>query len=261
MYRKAILYDYFYPENSDELSSFMEEHKYIGEKVKASLIIVPHAGYIYSGKVAVKTISKATFSNSVIILGVNHTGFGENISVWDKGAWQTPFGDVEVDEKLAADLIKITGAKSDVVAHAREHSIETVMPILKYFHKDTKVVPISMMGMAMSKIKSFASDLSYFVKEGYSIIVSSDFNHYENEQITNVKDFLAIEHILNIDGKSLYDTVMEKGVSMCGVYPATAALMALKDVAKKAELVEHTTSAEYSGDYNQVVGYAGVIIG
>ncbi len=260
MNRKMAVAGYFYSNSRDELSSFMEENKYIGEKVDTALAIVPHAGYMYSGKVAVKTISKAKLSDTVIILGVNHTGFGESIAVWDKGSWQTPFGDIEIDENLASEIIKTSFAKSDIVAHVREHSIETMLPILKYFNENIKIVPISLMGMSMSKIRAFAKDLRYFVEAGYSIIVSSDFNHYESEEVTNNKDFLAIEQILKIDGESLYETVMEKGISMCGVYPATVALIAIKDKYKNAELVAHTTSGAVSGDFANVVGYAGIIV-
>ena len=262
MIRKPIAAGYFYSENSGQLADFIDAHKYTGELSDAMVIISPHAGYIYSGAVSVKTLSKAKLTDTVIILGVNHTGFGEPVALWDKGLWETPFGNVEIDEEVAADIIKATSAVSDVVAHVREHSIEVIVPILKYLKPNIKIVPIVISGMNMSKITAFANDLSYFMgNNGCSVIVSSDMNHYENKEITDTKDFLAIEQILKVDGEALYDTVMDKSVSMCGVYPATAALIAAKKAgASRGELVEHTTSGEVSGDFDSVVGYAGIII-
>lgn len=262
MIRKAAVAGYFYPDGKDELASFMEAHKWTGKKTEASFVLIPHAGYVYSGATAVKTLSKAALSDTAILLGVNHTGFGEPLAVWDKGAWETPFGDVPVDEALSSGVIRCSAAVSDIVAHVREHSLETAVPILKYFNPKIKIVPITVMGMSMSAVRAFGTDLSRFAgREGCSLIVSSDMNHYENEEITNKKDFLAIEQILAVDGEALYDTVMEKDVSMCGVYPAAAGLIAAaKAGASEGELVEHTTSGAVSGDYDKVVGYAGIII-
>lgn len=262
MIRKTVAAGYFYPDNARELSSFIASHEYCGEKSDSMLLIVPHAGYIYSGAIAVKTISKAFLSETVIILGVNHTGFGASIAVWDKGEWETPFGSVKIDEALASEIIKASDAVSDVVAHMREHSIEIIVPILRYFNPNVKIVPIVVSGMQMSKIRAFAADLSRFMgQNGNTVIVSSDMNHYENEELTDKKDFLAIEQILKIDGEALYDTVMEKSISMCGVYPTVAALIAAQEAgAISGELIEHTTSGIVSGDFDNVVGYAGIII-
>jgi len=93
------------------------------------------------------------------------------------------------------------------------------------------------------------------------IIASSDMTHYEPHETAKAKDNMAIEQILALDAAGLYETVHSKNITMCGIIPATVMLIATKSLgAKKAELVSYATSGDISGDYSQVVGYAGIII-
>ncbi len=258
--REKAVAGYFYPEDSQALTQFIERYADHTSKEHYKAVFVPHAGYIYSGKTAVKTLSKVALTDTVIILGTNHTGFGEQISVWSAGSWDTPLGQVEIDSQLAETIIDTTFAKPDVVAHVREHSIEVIVPILKHLKPDIKIVPICIMGMNTARLASFASDLCKVVGDA-TIIVSTDFNHYEDKQTTDEKDNLAIDAILSVDAYELYDTVMDKGISMCGIYPSFVALNVAKEKgATKGILVEHTTSAEASGDEDSVVGYAGILV-
>ncbi len=260
MKRNEAVAGYFYPEDSESIITFIEKHIEDVEQKHYKTVLVPHAGYIYSGKTAVKTLSRVKLTDTVIILATNHTGFGESIAVWSDGEWATPLGDIKVDNILAEQIINTSLAKPDIVAHVRDHAIEVILPILKYLKDDIKIVPISVMGMNPDRLASLALDLHKIVSD-CTVIVSTDFNHYEDKQTTDAKDFLAIEHILNVDAYSLYDKVMDNSISMCGIYPTFLALcMASKNGASVGELVEHTTSAEASGDESSVVGYAGILI-
>lgn len=262
MKRDTAVAGYFYPDDKEQLIQFFNQYKYSGKKEDCYAVLVPHAGYIYSGRVAVETLSRVKLSDTVVILATNHTGFGESIAVWSAGAWSTPLGDVVVDDTLANKIINSSFAKADVVAHVRDHAIEVILPILKYLKPDIKVVPISVMGMNTSRLSSFASDLYSVIKdEKVTIIVSTDFNHYEDKETTDRKDLIAIEPILSVDPEELYDKVMDMGISMCGIYPAYAALSCVRQMgATKGTLIEHTTSAEASHDTSSVVGYAGILI-
>jgi AmmeMemoRadiSam system protein B len=86
-------------------------------------------------------------------------------------------------------------------------------------------------------------------------------NHYEDDATTRVKDRRAIDRILALDPHRLHETVLNESISMCGFGPAVAMLTAAKRLgAMHAELVQYATSAEVSGDYDTVVGYAGIVV-
>ena len=262
MFREAVVKGYFYPDDKKELNKFFEMVE-VEKKYRAKAVIVPHAGYIYSGRTAYKTLASTHIPNKVIIMGPNHTGMGEPISLFSQGSWETPFGALNIDEQLAGKLIDIDVVKSDNAAHMNEHCIEVVLPMLKQINPDVAIVPLLFKSMDLIACTKLAFDIYNVIKEedDVMIVVSSDFNHYENSEITEKKDFLAIDCITALDAEKLYKVVMENNISMCGVYPAIIAiLIAQKSGAQKGILIEHTNSAYSSGDYNQVVGYAGLVI-
>jgi len=261
MLRKAVVKGYFYPDNREELVNFFEQNKE-KQKSDAILAIVPHAGYIFSGKTAVKTISSINLKKKVLMLGPNHTGFGEKVALFPDGEWETPFGILKVDNVLNSKLKLVEDIKEDIVAHVREHSLEVILPILHYFSGDITFSAITMMPMRYNQCIELAEKIYQNVRdEEFTIVVSSDFNHYEDAETTNKKDMMAIENILALDSKGLYDVVFSKDISMCGVYPAIVGIELAKLFgAKEAKLIEHTHSGYVNGDYSQVVGYAGILI-
>lgn len=265
MFRKPAVANQFYPADPEALekviSSFLKDVK----KEDAFGVISPHAGYIYSGPVAGSVYSRVVIPHDIIIIGPNHTGLGEPESIMCSGTWRMPGGDVEVNSNLA-EIIRDNSKylRDDHLAHFREHSIEVQIPFLQHFRKDIRIVPIAMMsndydicidiGRAIAKaIKDF--------KEPVLIVASSDMTHYEPDASARLKDKMAIDRVLAMDPEGLLKTVRTTRITMCGVIPATIMLIACKELgATKAELVEYATSGEISGDYDQVVGYAGMIV-
>ncbi|MGH9679650.1 MAG: AmmeMemoRadiSam system protein B, partial [Candidatus Acidiferrales bacterium] len=93
------------------------------------------------------------------------------------------------------------------------------------------------------------------------LVASSDMNHYESDAVTRVKDRKAIDRILAIDPRGLYDTVRKEEISMCGYGATVAMLAAMRELgAARGELVRYATSGEVNGDFAEVVGYAGIVI-
>lgn len=229
--------------------------------------ILPHAGYLYSGKVAVDTISSINLRDKVILIGPNHTGLGQDFSLMTSGTWETPFGKVEIDAKLAQSLLnKCRYLKEDTLAHLNEHSLEVELPLIQYFKDKFSFVPITVLGQDLKALKEIGIDIAGVIqklklKESLTLIASSDMTHYEPEKIAVEKDKIAIEAILNLDEDSLMQKIQRLHISMCGFAPVIILISYAKALgAQKAKLINYQTSANVTGDKTSVVGYAGIII-
>src|SRR5207245_1412820 len=227
--------------------------------------IVPHAGYIYSGQVAGAVFSRLQIPSCCIVLCPNHTGCGHPLAIMEEGGWRTPLGDLPIDSELPEMLLQAFAALvEDAASHRSEHAIEVELPVLQVIRAGTKFVPIAV-GTGRLLLLEHLGEAVATVVEAYEqpvlIIASSDMNHYEDDSLTRVKDRKAIDQILALDPRGLYETVMNESISMCGFGPAVAMLTAVKRLgAKKAELVQYATSATVSGDCETVVGYAGDVV-
>jgi MEMO1 family protein len=238
------------------------------ERQKAIGIVSPHAGLMYSGSVAGAVYSSIIIPDIIVLIGPNHTGLGAAISLMAQGEWETPLGMVSIDEQLAASILsKSRLISDDTFAHLREHSLEVQLPFIQYFKKDFKIVPIQMLDtryetcVALGKALA-AAIMDTYQGQGVLIVASSDMSHYERAAVAKEKDFKAIQNILNLDPEALYKTVKQNAISMCGYGPTVSMIIAAKSLgASKAELIKYANSGEVSGDYEQVVGYAGVVVG
>lgn len=268
--RHAAVAGRFYPGDPDdlrgEIRSYFEQASSGGKApIRAFGCIAPHAGYMYSGHVAGAVFARVEVPPRCIVLCPNHTGMGRALAVMSEGAWQTPLGEVPIDSGLAATLKKnFSALNEDSAAHRAEHAAEVELPFLLLRQPKLSFVPIALgtsqfdvleqLGVVLAKVISAQSD-------PVLIVASSDMNHYESDAVTRVKDHRAIERILSLDPRGLYDVVTQQQISMCGFGPAVAMLTAARQLgAKSAELVKYATSGDISGDRNMVVGYAGVVV-
>lgn len=266
MIREAVVAGQFYPGTAQSLNRQIEsmvDKK--ARKEKAIGVVAPHAGYIYSGFVAGCVYSSVDITDTVVILGPNHTGIGAAISLYKKGKWRTPLGEVEIDAELADEILESSkSAKEDESAHSYEHSLEVQLPFMQYFKKDLKIVPMVLSPAGLEAYEDLAQAIASAIKKRKKdilIVASSDMTHYEPHQAAKEKDKIAIEAILNLDAKQLLEKVHRYNISMCGSVPTAVMLMAAKALgAKSANLVKYQTSGDASGDYNAVVGYAGIIV-
>jgi AmmeMemoRadiSam system protein B len=239
----------------------------VGDAPKEDVIgvIVPHAGLIYSGPVAGAVYSSIRFPKTFVLLGPNHTGLGSPISLSDDNEWETPLGILEVDKKLAAKIIQNDpGVTRDDRAHLFEHSLEVQLPFISYFSKDAKIVPIALLSASVGDCIELGRAIARAVKTvDYPVVIaaSSDMSHYVSEKAARQKDQKAIDRVLAVDPEGLYETVVRERISMCGYMPATAMLSAARELgANSARLVKYATSGDVSGDYDSVVGYAGIVV-
>lgn len=266
MLREAIVSGQFYQQDKQQLEEFIQTlTPKESTKMSARAIILPHAGYVYSGRVAITTVSKILPKKRIIILGNNHTGYGENFSLWSKGRWKTPLGDIAIDEELAMLILeKGNLIKEDYLAHKFEHSIEVELPILRYFFKEFSFVPIACQLLDLKHYGEAASQIYEairMIKDDILLVASTDLTHYESDASARKKDMVAIQDIINLDEEGLLGSVRRERISMCGVAPVAILLSCVKKMgARKAQVALYQTSGDSSGDYSSVVGYVGIII-
>jgi hypothetical protein len=266
MIRKPAVAGAFYEEKRERLLSQVRE--YIEEgvaKEEALGAVVPHAGFIYSGKVAGAVYSRLAFPPTFIILGPNHTGLGAGASIMAYGEWQMPLGTVKINAELAQAILGFSGAlEEDETGHLREHSIEVQLPFLQYFGTPFDFVPISLYSHEFPVCQDVGSAIAAALKDypkRVTILASTDMSHYVSQEVAEAKDRLAIDAILRLDAQGLHRTVLKNRISMCGFAPTAAALVAAKKLgASSATLVKYMTSGDINRDYHQVVGYAGLLI-
>jgi AmmeMemoRadiSam system protein B len=264
--RRPAVAGRFYPAQPDVLLHDIQSYlTAAAAKVRAFGCVVPHAGYMYSGHVAGAVYAHLELPRRFIILCPNHTGMGKPIAVMTRGSWDTPLGQVEVDEPLAAELLASCRlASEDADAHRAEHALEVQLPFLQAIRSKFTFVPITVGVGSFEPLHALGEALAKIIgkaNEPVLIIASSDMNHYESDAITRVKDAKAIDRILGLDPRGLFDVIMHEDISMCGYGPTVAMLTAGKILgATSAELVKYATSGDISGDRNMVVGYAGVVV-
>lgn len=230
-------------------------------------LVVPHAGYMYSGPVAAHAylaLAEDGVPDTAIVIGPNHTGLGAGISMMADGWWRTPLGDIEIDSELAraiqekSELIAV-----DEEAHLNEHSIEVQLPFLAYLYgMRVKFVPICMMLQAYEACVDVGRAVA-LASRGRNVVIvaSSDFTHYESQASAEAKDRLAIEFIERLDPRGLLEVVESRGISMCGPGPVAAMLIASSLLgASSAKLLKYATSGDVTRDYSSVVGYSSILV-
>ncbi len=265
--RPAAVAGRFYPADADELSRMVDD--YLGEakgrKTKVSAIMVPHAGLIYSGKIAGEVFSKINIPNTVIIVGPKHTRAGVEWAVAPNETWSIPGAELKSDRELAQKLCDaIPGLQMDAAAHQGEHGIEVELPFIAKLNPEAKVVGIAIGGGDLDRCREFARGLVQVLdslEEMPLLIISSDMNHYAAEEENRRKDEIAMKALESLDAEDLLKACTDHQISMCGVLPAVMIMEAIKQMGKlkKATRVGYTTSAETSGDASRVVGYCGML--
>jgi len=267
MKRKAFVAGQFYPGDRERLREMIAGLAAPAAAVKKAIAVVsPHAGYVYSGPVAGAVFSSTRLPAVFILLGPSHRGIGSLFAIQTRGTWQTPLGETPIEQDLAARIVDGCGlVENDDQAHLWEHSLEVQLPFIQYFREDAAIVPICVSHEATYvELEALGRALAGAVRDFGTetlIVASTDMSHYVSQQTAEMKDRLAIRKVLDLDPAGLFETVTAERISMCGFQPTAAALVAARGLgATGAELVRYQTSGDTSGDYAQVVGYAGIRI-
>ena len=266
MLRSPAVAGRFYPANPETLGRDLD--RYIvpaPEPLRALGCVVPHAGYMYSGHVAGAVYGALQLPRLLVILCPNHSGRGRPLALYGSGEWLTPLGRAAVDIEMA-ELLKREYAlvSEDSEAHAAEHALEVQLPFVQRLVPSFTFVPIAVgvgdftrleeLGQALGRTAALAA-------RPLLIIASSDMNHYEPDGITRVKDRQAIDAILELNPRRLFEVLRREKNTMCGYGPVIAMLTAARQLgANRASLVRYATSADAGAGRDSVVGYAGIVV-
>jgi AmmeMemoRadiSam system protein B len=252
----------FYPGDADELRR--EVQTLLGQTGDEKLIgvVAPHAGYVYSGKVAGKVFARVHVPDCVVVMGPNHTGRGTAVSLRTGGDWELPVGRMAIDGARCEQLLSTCDlVREDARAHEWEHSVEVELPFLLARNPNAKLVPLVLARLDFDQCQTLGRALANVLPKDALVVASSDLNHYLTDDETRARDQLAIKPMLALSGQRLHTTVEAEDLSMCGYIPATVMLeYAQARGAQQAELVGYATSAEAFGDKSRCVGYAGIAV-
>lgn len=231
-------------------------------------LVVPHAGYMYSGPVAAHAyaaLASLGKPDVAVILGPNHHLLAPPLALSPARAWRTPLGELSVDLDLARLVeSRVPGAMPSEMAHRSEHSIEVQLPFLQHLYgDDVRVVPIAIADQSAGTCLSLGGVLGEALRDAAAVVLaSSDFSHYIPASKAERMDRHALDAILALDPVRLDEEVRSRRLSMCGWGPIMAMLECMKGLgAAHARLLKYATSGDVLGDYGEVVAYAAVQVG
>ncbi|MCS7238021.1 MAG: AmmeMemoRadiSam system radical SAM enzyme [Thermoguttaceae bacterium] len=264
--RQPVVAGRFYPATAESITSQLSSwatRPVVPENWAGAL--VPHAGWMYSGRLAFETLRHVEIPGTVLIFATKHRPEGASWAVAPYERWLLPDGEVSGDVRLAKKLAEeVAGLALDAAAHAQEHAVEVILPMLRFLKPDVRVVAIVMRGGDIEELESFGAQAAAVLSKEATIpliVISTDFSHYVPEDEARRLDKLAIEAMERCQPEELFEIVRQKQISICGLIPTVAALFTLRSLGRLSECyrVAYTTSGEVSGDRRAVVGYAGLL--
>jgi AmmeMemoRadiSam system protein B len=262
--RKAAVQGQFYPDNCIKLKIYFRKFTaMIGPqtrsrpifKVKPRAIIVPHAGYIYSGftaNVAYKILANNP-AKRVIIIGPSHTYYFKGISGSYFESYETPCGDIPIDTTYLINLAKTFKIEFIPEVHQKEHSTEVQMPFVQHYLPQAKVIELIYGDISSKSLKQIIATL--LKDKENAVVISTDLSHYYSKEKAYTLDKNCLEGIASLDVKKL-----KHGCEACGITGLKGVIKAAKSLGLRSQLVDYRTSADYSKDESKVVGYASAVI-
>jgi len=263
--REPAVAGMFYPGDGATLKKYCQAR--LGPRsplISAKAVVLPHAGYTYSGETACRVLSQVDVPKSNFLIGPNHHGRGAPFAIMSNGEWETPLGRVRIQSGLASGLLTACGRLTDdSLAHRDEHSLEVEVPFLQTRNPQMELVPLVVGTRDLADAREVARSCGKYLAtspERILVVVSSDMNHFESDEATRVKDAYALRAVEALDEEALAKAIKTHRITMCGFVPVYM-LLSMKEALgiHKATLVDYRTSADATGDQDRVVGYAGFI--
>ncbi len=259
--RETAVAGQFYPASSTEIEKMIEHYNALLDRhadmeqflaLKTRAVIVPHAGYVYSGftaNVVLRILSQQKLKR-VVVIGPSHRVYLKGVSVADYDSYETPFGTLPVDKALVKTLEKEFGVSFVPDAH-HEHSTEVQMPFIKYYMPDVSVVELVYGDASAEKIAEMIDFL--LEDEETAVVISTDLSHYYDIEKAKQLDSICLDAVMKLDPSELHE-----GCEACGKIGVEAMLIAARHKGLKPHILDYRTSADASGDTSQVVGYTSI---
>lgn len=267
--RPAAVAGSWYPGLATRLAAEVDRHLARAEPdltPRLRAIVSPHAGLMYSGPVAAHAYNAArdNLYDTIVLVGPSHFVPFHGVSIWPRGAWQTPFGNVRVDEALAA---AISAAAHDIVvehpdAHAGEHSLELQLPFVAHLWPTARIVPLVMGHQTRETAFALGSAIAAAIADADVLLVaSSDLSHYEDARTAASLDAVVMEHVGALDPEGLMRALEREPHHACGGGAIVSVLHAARQLgAAHARVLQYADSGDVSGDKSSVVGYMAAAI-
>ncbi len=258
----------FYPRAADELRQSIAEMVPTDAPAPGDwpALMVPHAGWKYSGPIAARTWQRVRIPDTVLVIGPKHTPYGVDWGIAPHATWDIPGARIPSDPDLVAKLAAmIPGLELDAAAHQREHAIEVELPWIHHFAPQARVVGITIGTGDFARCRQFAEGLADVIRSLESpplLAISSDMNHFADDQNNRRLDRIALDALATRNPETLFRVVRQHQISMCGLLPAVMVMETLRLLGGMTEVEEvaYGTSADVSGDTSRVVGYAGLLL-
>ena len=279
--RPAAVAGSWYPDDREALIEYVDGLLHAAKPVEPGsdlpvrALILPHAGYLFSGATAVDALQQVRGKafERVIVLGPSHRAAFRGLSVADVDAYATPLGQIPLDREAVARLRSSELVTADPAAHAQEHSIEIELPLLqRALAPGWKLVPVLVGWMEPSDYPQLADLVGSLADENTLVVVSTDFTHYgpryrympfppDEHAAANIRqlDQGALERIVAGDAQGFLSYQQETGITICGFRPL-ALLLGMLPAEAEVELAGYATSGEITGEYLQSVSYLGIAI-
>lgn len=242
-------------------------------------IVVPHAGLVYSGPVAAyayRLLQRCRYS-AIVLVGPSHFVEFRGASIWPHGAWETPFGPIDVDVTLGAAIVSSSALlREHRAAHGREHSLEMQLPFVGRVLPGVRIVPIVMGHQTRETAYALGDTLAQALSAraagvaqsgadagaaGVLLVASSDLSHYEDARTAWRLDHLVLQHLEALDADGLMLALEREPRHACGGGPIVSVLRAASLLgATGARVLRYADSGDVSGDKSSVVGYAAAAI-
>ncbi len=262
MIREPGVAGLFYPSDYSELKSVIEGFGTSSTSVQDGVIgiVAPHAGYIYSGQCAADAYKRVVVPENVIVLGVDHRGESEGVTIDGHDMWRSPLGDISVNKDIAEELIRLNSLFSMSTQYGkREHSIEVQIPLIQYYGKESRVVPVLIATHDIKILESCGRTLREVADKYNALIVAStDMSHFISADKAGEIDSYAIRAIEKCDPLELLKSVWKHRITMCGVSSVAMLLYGVGEAC--GEVVKYTHSGVVTGDYSSVVAYLSATI-
>lgn len=229
-------------------------------------LVVPHAGYAYSGPIAARCYALLPDPPpaAIALVGPDHRGWGAPVSLSSASAWQTPLGTAPTERRLTEALLAHCPCASyHDGAHGVEHALEVQVPFIQERYGDqVPLLPVLIADQAWATCQTLGSALAAVIADRAILLVaSSDWTHYAPRAVAEEQDRRAMRPLLDLDPAAFHGAIVRGRVSSCGFGAVAAVLHAAKLLgARRAVLLGYATSADTGGQPESVVGYAAIAV-